>query len=347
MEADAAVVDSPYAPSWVNTLIDRVERLPGPAWAAYLLAIVPTLIYLGVADWISGGRIGEIQPDRVVWALALVGSTWLIHHLDSVARRAFAEFTPMLDLATGERARLEYELTVIPQGPALLLLGLSVLRTAEGFAFQPESEGLVGLTPAALALRFPFEAVLSALILTLIYHTVRQLRLVGRIHAESKRINLFRPGPLYAFSRLTSQTAIGLALLVIPFGGGLASASTTLDYVVLSTMSGLILGVAILAFFLPLLGMHGRMSAEKRRLQDEVGQRVEVLVDRLHGSVDREDLSGADGQNKSLASLIAERDLVNRLSTWPWQAGTAGAVASAILLPIALFLMTRFLDKVI
>ena len=70
-------------------------------------------------------------------------------------------------------------------------------------------------------------------------------------------------------------------------------------------------------------------------------------MDRLHGSVDRDDLSGSDGQNKALASLIAERDLVNRLSTWPWQAGTAGAVASAILLPIVLFLLTRFLDRVL
>lgn len=338
---------APYRASWVNALIDRVERLPGPAWAAYVLAIVPALLYLGVADWISGGRIGELQPDGVIWALALVGSIWLIHHLDSVARRAFGEFGPMLGLAAEERDRLEYELTVIPRTPALVILVLAALRTAEGFAFQPESEGLASLTPGALALRFPFETILTALVLILIYHTVRQLRLVGRIHAESKRINLFRPAPLYAFSRLTSQTAIGLALLVIPFGTGLTSASTALDYVTLFSISGPIIGVAVLAFFLPLLGMHGRMSAEKRRLQDEVGQRVEMLVDRLHGSVDRDDLAGADGQNKALASLIAERELVNHLSTWPWQAGTAGAVASAVLLPIVLFLLTRFLDRVL
>lgn len=342
-----SIDSAPYPGSWVNALIDRVERLPGPVWAAYVVAIVPALIYLGLADWISGGRIGEVQPDRVVWALALVGSTWLIHHLDSVARRAFGEFTPMLNVGNDDRDRLEYELTVIPRMPALLLLGLAALRTAEGFAFQPETEGLTGLTPAALALRFPFETILTALILILVYHTVRQLRLVGRIHAQAKRINLFRPGPLYAFSRLTSQTAIGLALLAIPFGGGLSAASSTLDYVSLFGISGLILGVAVLAFFLPLLGMHGRMGAEKRRLQDEVGQRVERLVDGLHGSVDREDLSGADGQNKALASLISERDLVNRLSTWPWQAGTAGAVASAVILPIVLFLLTRFLDRVL
>lgn len=227
---------APYRGSWVNAVIDWVGRLPGPPSAAYLVAIVPAIIYLGTADWVSGVRIGVLEPDRVVWVFALIGSIWLIHHLDTVARRAFREFSPMLEATPEERDRLEYELTVIPRTPALLIVGFAALRTAEGFAFQPESEGLAGLTPPALALRFPFEALLTALVLILIYHTIRQLRLVGRIHARSERINLFRPAPLYAFSRLTS---------------------------------------------------------------------------------------------------------------WPWQAGTAGAVASAVILPIALFLMTRFLDRVL
>ena len=342
-----AIEAVPYRGSWVNAVIDWIGRLPGPPSAAYLVAIVPAMLYIASADWISGVQIGDIKPDRVVWVLALVGAIWLIHHLDAVARRAFREFSPMLDVSPEERDRLEYELTVIPRTPALLIVGFAALRTAEGFAFQPESEGLAGMTPLALALRFPFETLLTALVLILIYHTVRQLRLVGRIQARSERVNLFRPAPLYAFSRLTSQTAIGLVPLLIPFGSGLTVSATSLDYLTLLSICGLILGVAVLAFFVPLLGMHGRMSQEKRRLQDEVGRRVEMLVDRLHASVDGEDLSGADGHNKTLASLISERELVNHLSTWPWQAGTAGAVASAVILPIVLFLMTRFLDRIL
>lgn len=345
--ASMAIEAVPYRGSWVNAVIDWVERLPGPAWAAYLVALVPTFLALATADWLSGGRIGEIQPDRVVWVFALVGSIWLIHHLDRVARSALAEFGPMLESSPEDLTRLGYELTVIPRTPALILLGFAALRTAEGFAFQPETEGIAGLSPAALAIRFPFETILTGLVLILIYHTIRQLRLVGRIHARAERINLFRPGPLYAFSRLTSQTAIGLVPLLIPFGSGLPSAVTTLDYVVLLSMCGLILGVAVLAFFLPLLGMHRRMAQEKRRLQDQVGQRVEAIVAKLHESVDRSELSGADGNNKQLGSLIAERDLVNRLSTWPWQAGAAGAVVSAVALPIALWLATRYLGRVV
>ena len=145
--ARMAIEAAPYRASWVNAVIDWVGRLPGPPSLAYLVAIVPAILVLAAADWISGKPIGEIQPDRVVWGLALVGSIWLIHHLDAVARRALREFSPMLEVTPEEEARLAHELTVIPRTPALLIVGFAVLRTAEGFALEPETEGLAGLTP--------------------------------------------------------------------------------------------------------------------------------------------------------------------------------------------------------
>jgi hypothetical protein len=48
-----------------------------------------------------------------------------------------------------------------------------------------------------------------------------------------------------------------------------------------------------------------------------------------------------------LGSLIAERELVSRLSTWRWQAGTVGAVASAIILPVVITLITRLLGRIV
>lgn len=342
-----ASVDAPYAQSWVNRLIDLIEGLPGPAWVAYLVALVPATLLVSSTDWLSGAPIGEVRADRALWAFALVGSLWLIHHLDGVARRALGDFAVILRAEPATFARLEYELTVIPARPAVVILGVAALRTAQAFIFQPETEALVGQSPAGLAIRFPFETLMTSLLVILLYHTLRQLRLVGRIHAMPPRVNLFRPAPLYAFSRLTSQTAIGLVFLTVPFLAQLNLATTTLEVAFQLLVAGVILGIALLAFVTPLIGMHGRMDEEKGRLRSELGSRIEALLDDLHGSVDRRELAGADGQNKALASLMSERDLVSRLSTWPWQAGTAGAVASAILLPILLFLLTRFLDRVL
>ena len=328
-------------------LIDGVERLPGPTWAAYLIGLVLMIVFLAATDWMSGAPIGQIQPDRAIWAAAIIVSAWLIHHLDHVARAALRDFAPLLGASPATLAALEPELTVIPAIPSLAILVLAMLRTAEGFAFQPETEGVAGLIPVALALRYVFEVGLTSLILILVYHTVRQLRSVGRIHALAPRVNLLRPAPLYAFSRLTSQTAMGLVLLTIPFMGNIGAATSTLDLAVTLGIVGLILGTAVAAFLVPLLGMHRRMGVEKRRLQDEAGSRIETMIGELHGSIDRDDLTRADGQNKTLASLIAERELVHKLSTWPWQAGTATAVVSALLLPVGIWLTTRLLERIV
>ena len=54
-----------------------------------------------------------------------------------------------------------------------------------------------------------------------------------------------------------------------------------------------------------------------------------------------------DALSKAQTALIQERDLIVRLSTWPWDPSTLRAVVSAIALPIALFLVTRVLDRFI
>jgi hypothetical protein len=52
-----------------------------------------------------------------------------------------------------------------------------------------------------------------------------------------------------------------------------------------------------------------------------------------------------DGLNKAFASLLQEREFLLRQSTWPWDTGTFRAVASAVLLPVVLFLVTRALER--
>jgi hypothetical protein len=344
--ADPAAV--PYGRSWVNVLIDWVERLPGPPAVAYVVALIFALLLAALPSWMSGVPIADsIRGEEAVWAFTLAGSVWLIHYLDGVARAALGDFATMLDVDPATLSLLEYELTVVPARPALLLLAVSAVRTTEAFVFQASAERVSYLSAPALIIRWPFEVAIVGLILVLVYHTMRQLRLVARIHAMAPQINLFRVGPLYAFSRLTSRTAIGLVAMIIPLLLTLTFATSALDYLALLTPIGLILGTALLSFVWPLAGMHRRMDIEKKRLQAEAGERLEAVIADVHRTVDQRDFSGADGQNKTLTSLIAERELVNRLSTWPWQVGTAGAVISAVLLPIVLWLATRFLERIL
>jgi hypothetical protein len=48
-----------------------------------------------------------------------------------------------------------------------------------------------------------------------------------------------------------------------------------------------------------------------------------------------------------LLSLIAERELLEKTPTWPWEPGTPVAVITALLLPVGLFLIQRMLERFI
>jgi hypothetical protein len=144
---------------------------------------------------------------------------------------------------------------------------------------------------------------------------------------------------------LTSQTAIGLVLLLSP--SVLFTARTEFTAVFTVAWISIIAIAATAAFVLPLRGMHGRIDEEKDRLQSEVGRRLEQTVADIHTAVDQRARGESEALNNTLTSLIAERDLVAKLPTWPWAAGTFWAFASAIVLPIALWFVTRLLERVV
>jgi len=95
--------------------------------------------------------------------------------------------------------------------------------------------------------------------------------------------------------------------------------------------------IATIAFVVPLYGLHGRLEAEKDRLQAEIEVRLKGLLAELNRDVDALDFRRADGLNKTLASMLQQREVIARLPTWPWSTGTLRAIVTAILLPIFLF----------
>ena len=117
--------------------------------------------------------------------------------------------------------------------------------------------------------------------------------------------------------------------------------------VITATWYGAAVLIAVAAFVLPLRGMHARLAAEKRRHQGEIGRRISASLGSIQEAVDAGDTPTIEARNKSLAALVAARDLVNRTPTWPWSGGALTGFASAIVLPIALFLIQRMLAQVV
>ncbi len=344
--ADEVEAARPYAPSFVNTLTAWIDRLPGPAWAFYLVAIVAAIAIQWTFAWAARlAEPGEYPLAYAYYGAVLPATVWLIHHLDGVARTALSAFRPLLDVKPEELRRWDYELTVIPARPAAIVIGLVYAFTYPYYVIDPVAADTVGYTVPMLVIRGLWEGAVGALVIILVYHSVRQLRLVSGIHARAQRVALFEPAPLYAFSTLTSRTAIGLVLLQAPTVFFVPANGSA----VLITVAWLV-PVALIAsaiFVLPLQGMHHRITAEKERLEAEVGRRLASTMDDVHAAVDERRREDADALNKTLATLVAERDLVAKLPTWPWAPGTFWAFASAILLPIGLWFLTRVLERLV
>ena len=335
----------PYAPSWLNVLIDWIERAPGPPWAAYVvLGLVSVALSVG-QGWLAGiARVGEVSLNQVGWGIVTIAFMAAVHLFERVAEWAFDTVRPLTSLEDGEAARLRYEVAIFPAVPGFIVLVVAFPLTLFGYVTDPAASGVVGYPPLALAARGAYESLFTAVLLVLICQAIRQLRLVTRILDRVTRIDLFHPRPLYAFSRLTGGIGIALIMVVV-LGFILAPSPTqaTSPYYALWYVG--FVGFGVVVFVVPLLGLHGRLVDEKQRLQAESDDRLKRVLAELDRDVDGLDLGRADALNKTLGSVLQQRDVLARLPTWPWSTTTLRAFVSAIMLPLALFLVQRLLGQ--
>jgi hypothetical protein len=338
-----------YAPSWLNRVIAWIDRAPGPTWATYVALTVASVAFSNAQGWASGVLpFGAMRLDYTYWGVFLIALIWVVAYLDRVAGEAFDRFRPALDVSDADAAQLRYRLVVLPSRTAVIITVFALVVTPLYYVADPAGALITDLTPLGLGLRALAEGFSSAVLLIIIVQLFRQLRMVTSIVAAAPRVDVFQPGPLYAFSKLTSRTAIAVVLLI-------GTSSLVAAPPVESTSAWLlwapwIIGLpafAIAAFVLPLRGMHLRLVAQKERLAGDAEARLQRLLGGINDDVDAGDLTRADAYQKTLTTLIQQRDIIAKLPTWPWSPGTLRAIVTTVALPLLIFLSQRFLTQLI
>jgi hypothetical protein len=336
-----------YQPSWVDLLVALVRPLPVPGWLFYLSlwVAVALLLSVGMAVTATTGASG-IGEGIAFWSLAVVYYLALMHYLDGLGERALQAFRPASSMSEATYHGLHHELTTMPARETLVAglagAGLTVmsLLLPDGPAYSPlvihRLPGPVGMVVVVLA---------NVVMATFIYHSIRQLRVVGRIHATIAQVNLFQRGPLYAFSKLTARTGIGyllaLSLGIIPRTG-----STRTDWLFdVSTL--LVQLLAIATFILPLLAVQRCLAQEKQHREDALAVRLEHAFAELHARIDSGTLQDVSAVRTALDALGLERDTLAKVSIWPWQFGTLAGFGSALLLPLTIWLIQQLLGPVL
>lgn len=335
----------PHDPSWADRFVRWLLALPGPEWLAWSAFAAVALAWTTSVGWLSGlVPVGQVTFLQSSYAFFLVFPFLVLRILGRAASRAMRAFAPALDMPPQEIDRLEYELVTVPARPAFILLIVGPMVDLANWVLDPVGAGVAG-SAIGLVNRAIGEAVVVAAWFVVIFQVLRQLRFVTRLHALAVNVDLFRPAPLYAFSHLTVR--VGIAFVIVAGASLLTSTPEQLRQPFNLGFLGVIVVIGIAAFALPLVGLHGRLVAERVVLEAAVSDRVKQTIARLHASVDSGDMSSADAIQKTLASLSQERDMLHRLRTWPWEPGVFRAFASAIALPVGLWLLTRLLERIV
>jgi hypothetical protein len=95
------------------------------------------------------------------------------------------------------------------------------------------------------------------------------------------------------------------------------------------------------------MGVRERLIHEKRQALDETSRVLAAARDILHSKVMRNELSEMKEAEAALAALVQERELYRKASTWPWDTASMRAFASALLLPLIIWIITRLLDQLL
>jgi hypothetical protein len=304
------------------------------------------LLVQSAPSWARTGTFSDsISVPQVFIAAWFPYFLLLMQFLDRKAEDALIAFGPALDLNAPECADLKYQLTTLPSRQTLVasLGSIAIIGPLTGFIpGGPQLFARAGLTVDSLIL------LISSLIVLFasggfFYHTLHQLRLVSHIYASCARINLLKLAPLYAFSRLTAQTAI--LGIILP---GVAGFVFMPELVALPIFVGAYSVITILAaalFVVPLFGVHRLLVDKKERRIYECADRLEATITKLHERVDSGNLEGMNDLNTAMAILEMEQATLEKIPTWPWRPGTLRGMIAALSLPTVLWLVQWVLQR--
>ena len=323
----------------IERLLLAVDGLPGPAWLAYVaLGLVLAVVGHVIVVLVGVNQQLGLYHDVAMPALIFAWFAWLTHALNVVARRTFDEFKPALgqpEMEAGYRRALT---TIDDRWAVVAAVGANVVVSIAYYVgVRPFREAV---NPGVELVSTPLWGLTAATLGVVVLHTINQLRLVSRLSAVARNVDIFKPQPINSFARLTAVGALGLIAFVVAFV--LYSPAQPLPYVI---QEAVVLAIAAASFVLPLRVMHSRLAAEKARLESASQERLKQMLERIHEAVDANDLSRAEQLRQALNALLAERDVLARLHTWPWSTSTFRGFASALLLPILLILFTQLIDR--
>ncbi len=343
-------VKSSQSLSWIDRFFLWVERLPLPPYLVYLLGYLVFITTQHALLW--AGHVlpfGEFSP-----GILLTVSFWLFlqivvfHYIQNAAEEALLRFRPALDIHQREFEKIRFHFVHFSARPTLIWSAIAIVWTFIGL-FSPAQL----LSPHFTAT--PFLSIVTALLIFgapfafgFFYFVFRSLIWVNRLYQRVKRINLFNLEPLYVLSRLSSKIGILFLIYLVlnllttnAWGSQETGDAITLFYLFFNSL------IAVLAFVVPLWGMHARLVAEKERVSDENNRRLEDAFWGLQRRMDKGKLADIAQFRNGISALMDFRAEIKKIPTWPWDSATLRTFLTALFVPMTIWVVQQVLLRTV
>ena len=342
-------------PDTRDMVATRFERLVGllegrrlPWWLLVALVYLAFATLTTAAFWIDGsapvGTIGRPAIDAFYPAYGL----FMLLYLRTSANEALDRFEPALrgvDAATIDGFRQRLTGMTDREAVAGILVGtvIGIATVMEYLTGPVVRTDIIGTTPLSNAVIAVTSVFGYSLGLVGVVFVVSALRAIPDIHRAATTIDVRSPGPAHAFAPLSARGGI-LILLLVAFSA--ITDPATFEGVNLPLAVALPI-LAIVAFVAPLLGMRQRLVRHKASLLDESFARIESLEIELERTVDAGELDRIRPLTDAIGAYQAKHDRIGRASTMPWDTDTLRGFGTALLIPVATWLTTTVLGRLL
>ncbi|MEX2144154.1 MAG: hypothetical protein WD740_06125 [Anaerolineales bacterium] len=339
-----------YSPSWVDRLFERIERLPLPIGPFYLLVYFASAVGLHVASWLNGTTWGSISLVQLYSAIWLPLVFFVIHSTDQVASEAITGFAPALRARSSKLEDIRYRITTMPSG---VVLGLSLIGATIVLAGAISDSALI-FYDAPIDAIHPVSWLIAGFIgissysmaPVMIYHAIRQLKLVTEAYKLVGNVNIFHQQPLYSFSGLTMRTAFFFLLMVyFSYLGEFLYEASASETAINLGISIVIVPLSIVIVILPLWGIHQRLARAKQAALEENGTKIEHVQEEIYTVVEKNKYTQTKELEAALRSLFQISDRLTATPTWPWNPGALRNFLSAVFLPLGLWALQQVLSR--
>ncbi len=341
----------PYPASWQTRFLHAVDQLPVANVVVYLALFTGIAFLQHLVPWLEG-RLPWGQVEWREFSLLLPASLVFISFSSvlTYSERVMAKFRQALNVSEKEYALLSYQFLNLPAASGWIITiavaaVIALIYKTPIFQSTYPSKLLSGLSGALI---FLVSCLCLSVVFAFFVFVLRQTRLVGQLYARVQNINLFNLGPLYALSALTSR--VGTLFILV---GTISLLSNFLlaegdPQIQINIFFGVInIASALALFILPLLGIHQRLLAKKEELISEAGERVRAAFERLNKEQASGKLKEIGNTRQLVDAMIRQREFIQGVPTWPWNAGTLRTFLTTLLVPLTVWIVQQVLLRTV